>query len=111
MSIFCNFWCVASVTRLRGSRGRVIRSSPCHTVASVMPRRMRFAQVARSRQSCGRVVASSLLARDRVDASSFRNSILRFPSIFSCFLFHSLSHSCLRRSKTTQHTNHGIEWN
>ncbi|QHO07221.1 uncharacterized protein DS421_14g461730 [Arachis hypogaea] len=42
-SVFCNFLCVASVTRPRGSRGRFIRSFSCHVVASVMrPRHMCF---------------------------------------------------------------------
>ena len=93
INTFCNFWCVASVTRPRESRGRVIRSfslprgrvshatASCafclrHTVASVMrPRRCFFALGTRPRRPC-----------DRVDASFFRNSVLCFPSIFVCFL-------------------------
>ena len=99
MSIFCNFWCVASVTRPRGSRDRVNWSFPCHAVASIMrPRHMRFAQGA---------VASFTRSRHCQFLQKLR-FVLSFH--FCIFPFHPLSHSCLRSSATTQHTNHGIEW-
>ncbi|QHO07775.1 uncharacterized protein DS421_14g466710 [Arachis hypogaea] len=99
MSVFCNFWCVASVTRPRGSRGRVIQSFPCHAIASVTrPRQCLFAL------ACGRVAHA--IAWLPVSSKTLFCAFLTF----CMFPFYPLSHSCLRRSETTQHTNHGIEW-
>ena len=74
--VFCNFWCVASVTRPRRSRGRIIRSFSLPrgrvshatasytfclrcTVASVMrPRRCFFALGMRPHRPCDHVDAS-----------------------------------------------------
>ena len=61
---------------------------------------------------------ASLLFRARhAAASSMRSRRCQFLqklhfvlSFYFCmFPFHPLSHSCLRRSETTQHKNHGIE--
>ena len=87
--------------------------------------------VTRSRQSCDRVICISLEARGRVShaaaslllrswhasASPMRSRGCQFlrklrfvlSFHFCMFPFHPLRHSCLRRSETTQHTNHGIE--
>ena len=88
--------------------------------------------VTRSLRSCVRIIYVLLMARVRVShafaslsfrarhaaASSMRSRRCQFLqklhfvlSFYFCmFLFHPLNHSCLRRSKNTQHTNHGIEW-
>ena len=88
--------------------------------------------VLRSPRSCVRVICVLLKARVRVShafaslsfrtghaaASSMRSRRCQFLQKlhfvlsfhFCMFPFHPLSHSCLRRSETTQHTNHGIEW-
>ena len=100
----------------------------CHSVTS-----FGAFLVTRSRQSCDRVMCVLLKARGRVShaaasllirawhaiASSMRSRGCQFLQglrfvlsfHFCMFSFHPLSHSCLRRSETTQHTNHGIEWN
>ena len=114
--VFCKFWCVASVTRPRGSRGRVIWSfsfprgfvshatASCafclrRAVASVMrPRRCWFVLGTRSRHHAIAWIPVSLKLRF---AFSFHFSMFSFPS-FKSF--------CLRKSETTQHTDHGIEW-
>ena len=89
--------------------------------------------VTRSRQSCDHVIfvllkahgrvshaaASLLLCAWHASASPMRSrgcqflQKLRFVLSFHfcMFSFHLLSQSCLRRSETTQHTNHDIEWN
>ena len=100
-SIFCNFWCVASVTRPRGSRGRVIRSFSLprgrvshvsalyafylrRAVASVMrPRCCFFASGTRSRRPCDRVIPVSAKFRF---ALSFHFCMFPFPSFKSFYL-------------------------
>ena len=55
----------------------------------------------------GHAAASSMRSR-RCQFLQKLHFVLSFH--FCMFPFHPLSHSCLRRSETTQHTNHGIEW-
>ena len=88
--------------------------------------------ITRSLRSCVRIICVLLMARVRVShafaslsfrtghaaASSMRSRRCQFLQNlhfvlsfhFCMFSFHPLSHSCLRRSETTQHMNHDIEW-
>ena len=90
--------------------GHAVASSgafPFHAVASVTcPRRGCSTQGARSRQSCGRVAASLLLARDRVvHAIAWIPVSLKLRFAFSfhfcMFPFPSFKSFCLRKSETT----------
>ena len=105
--VFCNFWCVASVTRPRGSRGRVIWEFSLsrvrfgnayvsftfcsrHASASVTrSRRYHFALGTRPRHPCVLVAAFS----------SKLHFLLSFH--FCMFPFCPLSHSCPMRPENT----------
>ena len=105
----------------------------CHASAWVTrSRHLELFLATRSRQSCDSVMCILLKARGRVShaaasllirawhaiASSMRSREYQFPSKlrfafsfhFSMFPFPFFKSFYLRKSETTQHTNHGIEW-
>ncbi|QHN91743.1 Pentatricopeptide repeat-containing protein [Arachis hypogaea] len=92
-SVFYNFWCVASVTRSRGSRGRVIRSFPCHAVASVM--RPRHIVLLKARGRVSHAAALLLLRAWHASASPMRSRGCQFLHKLSFMLsFHFFLRAC-----------------
>ena len=97
----------AWVTRSRHLEFSLSRVRFGHASASsAFCSRRAFASFTHSR--CAGHAAASFTRSRRCQFLQKLHFVLYFH--FCMFPFHPLSHSCLRRSEITQHTNHGIEW-
>ena len=82
---------------------------PCVRIICVLLKaRVRVIYAFASRSLRARHVAASPTRSRRCQFLQKLHFVLSF--YFCMFPFYPLSYSYLRRSETTQHTNHGIEW-